>query len=81
MLTPYSDAGGTWDYSYMWWIGKAQAWDGHTIYAARGGGGQAIYIVDDMDLVITHKVDNAVWQGGWSEVNTLVRRILSAKVF
>ncbi len=81
MLAPYSDAGSTWDYSYMWWVGKAGRWGGHTIYAARGGSGQAIYIVDDMDLVITHKVDNDVWRGGWSEVNTLVRRIMDAKVF
>jgi hypothetical protein len=65
----------------MWWIGKAGAWGGYTIYAARGGGGQAIYVVDDMDVVITHKVDNSRWYGGWSQVNTLVRRILDAKVF
>jgi CubicO group peptidase (beta-lactamase class C family) len=80
MLVPYSDAGSTWDYSYMWWIGKPEAWEGHTIYAARGGSGQAVYVVDDMDLVITHKVDNA-WRGGWTDVNALVRMILDAKVF
>jgi hypothetical protein len=33
-----------------------------------------------MNLVITHKVDSS-WRGGWSEVNTLVRRVLDAKIF
>jgi CubicO group peptidase (beta-lactamase class C family) len=80
MLIPYSDAGSTWGYSYMWWIGKPEAWGGHTVYAARGGSGQAIFVVDDMDVVITHKVDNR-WLGGWSEVYSLVRQILDAKVF
>jgi CubicO group peptidase (beta-lactamase class C family) len=81
MMAPYSDAGSTWSYGYMWWIGKPQAWDGHTVYAARGGGGQAIFVVDDMDVVITHKVDNATWTAGWSQVYSLVRGILDAKVF
>ena len=81
MLAPYSDAGSTWDYGYMWWIGKPQAWNGHTVFAARGGSGQAIYVVPDLDVVIVHKVDNSQWSAGWSEVNTLVRWILEAKVF
>ena len=81
MLIPYSDAGTTWDYGYMWWVGKPEAWNGHTVYAARGGSGQAIFVVEDMDVVITHKVDNDQWYRGWSEVNSLVRRILGAKVF
>lgn len=81
MLTPYSDAGSTWDYGYMWWVGKTSAWDGHEILAARGGSGQAIFVVEDMDVVITHKVDNNRWYGDWGDVHTLVRDILRAKVF
>ena len=80
MLLPYSDAGSTWAYGYMWWIGKPQAWGGHTVYAALGGSGQAIYVVPDMQVVITHKVDNSRWSAGWGEVNTLVLRILEARV-
>jgi hypothetical protein len=64
----------------MWWIGKTQAWGGHTVYAALGGSGQAIYVVPDMQVVITHKVDNSRWSGGWSEVNRLIERILDARV-
>ena len=81
MLTSYSDAGSTWDYGYMWWIGDPPAWGGHTVYAARGGGGQAIFVVEDMEVVITHKVDNDDWTRGWSQVNELVLRILESKVF
>jgi len=81
ILTSYSDAGSTWDYGYMWWVGDPQAWGGHTVYAARGGGGQAIFVVEDMEVVITHKVDNDTWTRGWSQVNQLVAMILDAKVF
>jgi CubicO group peptidase (beta-lactamase class C family) len=77
----YSDAGSTWDYGYMWWVGEPEAWGGRTMFAARGGSGQAIFVFPDHDLVITHKVDNAVWNGGWAQVYLLVRNILSAKVF
>ena len=80
-LLPYSDAGGTWDYGYMWWVGDPAAWNGHQVYAALGGGGQAVFVVKDMEVVVTHKVDNNHWSYGWSEVNSLVRSILEAKVF
>ena len=81
MLTPYSDAGSSWDYGYMWWVGKPEAWGGHTVYAARGGSGQAIFVVKDLEVVITHKVDNNNWTHGWSQVDGLGRMILDAKVF
>lgn len=80
-LLPHSDAGGTWDYGYMWWIGKPEAWNGHQVYAALGGSGQAIFVVKDMDVVVTHKVDNNRWSNGWSDVYSLVRQVLEAKVF
>ena len=80
-VSPYSDAGTTWDYGYMWWVGTEQAWDGQRVFAARGGGGQAIFVFPDLELVITHKVNNSVWTNGWSQVNELVRSILRAKVF
>jgi CubicO group peptidase (beta-lactamase class C family) len=79
--TPYSDAGSTFDYGYMWWVGEPGAWGGHPLYAALGGSGQAIFVVPDMDVVITHKVDYNSWIGGWGEVYELVRRVLEAKVF
>ncbi len=78
---PYSDAGTTWDYGYMWWVGAPEAWEGQRVYAARGGGGQAVFVFPDLDVVISHKVDNAVWRGGWSDVYELVRSILRAKIF
>jgi CubicO group peptidase (beta-lactamase class C family) len=80
-MVPYSDAGSTWDYGYMWWVGEPEAWGGRRVFAARGGSGQAIFIYPDLDVVITHKVDNAVWNAGWSQVHQLVRNILAAKVF
>lgn len=76
----YSDAGGTFDYGYMWWVGEPAAWDGHDVIAALGGSGQAIFIVRDMDIVITHKVDYNTWRGSWNDVYDLVKRVLRAKV-
>jgi CubicO group peptidase (beta-lactamase class C family) len=78
--TGYSDAGANWDYGYMWWAGKPAAWGGHQVYAALGGSGQAIFVVPDMEVVITHKVDYDSWGSSWGGVYDLVRRILVAKV-
>ncbi len=76
---PYSDAGGVWSYGYMWWVGKAEALEGHPLIAALGGSGQAIYVVPDLDLVVVHRVDAATFQYGWDEVYTLLRRIFNAR--
>jgi CubicO group peptidase (beta-lactamase class C family) len=77
---PYSDAGTGWDYGYMWWVGKPKYWEGHDVIAAQGGSGQAVFVVRDMDIVITHKVDYDTWRGDWNDVYELVKRILYAKV-
>jgi len=77
---PWSDAGSTWGYGYMWWVGKPDAWGGPAPYSARGGSGQAIYVVPDLGVVVTHKVDNSTWTHGWSEVDDLVRQVMAAKV-
>jgi CubicO group peptidase (beta-lactamase class C family) len=78
--TAYSDTGSTLDYGYMWWVGDPVYWGGHALYAALGGSGQAVFVVPDMEVVITHKVDNGTWLGDWGDVYEIVRRILSAKV-
>ena len=77
---PYSEAGNTFDYGYMWWVGEPAFWGGHDVIAALGGSGQAIFVVRDMDIVITHKVDYDSWRGDWTSVYNLVKQILSAKV-
>jgi CubicO group peptidase (beta-lactamase class C family) len=77
---PYSDAGSAFDYGYMWWVGEPSYWAGHDVIAALGGSGQAIFVVRDMDIVITHKVDYDTWRGDWAAVYDLVKRILVAKV-
>lgn len=79
-LQPYSDAGSGWSYGCMWWVGKTDAWEGHQVFAALGGTGQATYVVPGMEVVITHKVDHGAWAHGWTQVNQLVRMILAAKV-
>ncbi len=80
-VQPYSDTGGTtWNYGYMWWVGKPEAWGGHRLFAALGGSGQAIFAFPDLQVVITHKVDYDSWRGDWGTVYDLVRQILYAKV-
>ncbi len=77
---PYSDAGGAFDYGYMWWVGKPSFWGGQNIYAALGGSGQAIFVLPDLEIVIIHKVDYDTWRGDWAAVYDLVKQILFAKV-
>lgn len=79
-LRPYSDAGSTWNYGYMWWVGKPQVWNGHSVVAALGGNGQGVFVVRDMEVVIAHKVDPDTFTGTLSQVYDLVRQILRAKV-
>lgn len=76
----YSITGSTLDYGYMWWIGDPADWGGHILYAALGGSGQAIFVIPDLEVVITHKVDYDSWRGGWTNVYDLVRQIIRAKV-
>jgi len=78
--TAYSDTGSTLDYGYLWWVGDPADWGGHALYAALGGSGQAIFVVPDLEVVITHKVDYDTWRGDWGDVYDLVRQILYAKV-
>ena len=75
----YSDAGGSWNYGYMWWVAKPQDFDGHRMFAALGGSGHAIFIFPDDDLVVVHRVDADTYQHGWDEVYLLLRRILEAR--
>jgi CubicO group peptidase (beta-lactamase class C family) len=79
-VVPYSITGSTLDYGYMWWVGRPGDWNGYALYAALGGSGQAIFVVPELEVVITHKVDYDSWQGSWTNVYDLVREILSAKV-
>jgi CubicO group peptidase (beta-lactamase class C family) len=37
------------EYGYLWWVTTEQ---GHPAYFAAGYGGQYIYVVDDLDLVV-----------------------------
>jgi CubicO group peptidase (beta-lactamase class C family) len=77
---PYSDAGSTWDYGYMWWVGKPSAFGGHTMFSARGGAGHAIFVFPDLDVVVVHRVDAPTYRNGWGAVMELLDRILDARV-
>ena len=48
---------GTLDYGYLWWVGQV---NGRDVILAWGHGGQYIYVVPSLELVI---VTTATWQG------------------
>lgn len=84
-IEPYSDAGNSGGYGYLWWIaanGKhlpnVTLEDGS--YSARGAGGHYILVIPSQDMVIVHRVNtdrrNRVSSG---EFGTLVNMILNAK--
>lgn len=77
-LQPYSDAGGFWNYGYMWWVGKPDALDGHRMFAALGGSGHAIFVFPEDDLVVVHRVDANTYAHGWDEVYHLLGLVLDA---
>jgi len=76
---PWSDAGGSWDYGYMWWVGKPSYHEGQRMFAALGGAGHAIYVFPELDVVVVHRVDAPTYRFGWSQVDELLRRIMAAR--
>lgn len=42
---------------------------------------QAIFVIPDLEVVITHKVDYDTWTGDWNTVFELVRQVIHAKVY
>ena len=50
-FTPRVPAFGKMDYGYQWWLGKSRR-DGRPWFAAFGNGGQALFIVPSLDLVV-----------------------------
>jgi CubicO group peptidase (beta-lactamase class C family) len=77
--TAYSDAGGSWDYGYMWWVGKPEQFRGHRMFAALGGSGHAIFVFPDIDVVVVHRVNPSTYRFGWNEVMELLDRVIQAR--
>lgn len=85
-VIPYSDAGNSGGYGYLWWIAtngrhlpNVTLEDG--TYSARGAGGHYILVIPTNDMVIVHRVNtdgrNSVSSG---EFGRLVQMILNAKM-
>jgi len=84
-VEPYSDAGNSGGYGYLWWIAaNGKHFPNVTLedgsYSARGAGGHYILVIPSYDMVIVHRVNtdmrNRVSSG---EFGTLVNMILKAK--
>jgi len=86
-VTPYSDAGESGGYGYLWWVAvEGRHLPGVTMpegaFSARGAGGHYILVVPTHDLVIVHRVNTDI-QGrsvSAAEFVKLVALILDAKV-
>ena len=76
--TQFERSSGTADYGYQWWtrtFGKNK----YNSYFAQGHGGQFIFIIPDLDMVITftsNYYDNSHSSDYWSYVNTIVNNEL-----
>jgi CubicO group peptidase (beta-lactamase class C family) len=50
-----------WGYGYGWWLSMIA---GHSAFAALGAGGQTVYVVPDLDLVVVTTADSLVASEG-----------------
>jgi CubicO group peptidase (beta-lactamase class C family) len=78
-VLPYSDAGTSGAYGYMWWVERAGILFRNTVvpagtYAARGAGGHVVVVVPALDAVIVHRVDTD--QAGREITNGRLGRLL-----
>jgi len=61
-VLPYSDAGPSGAYGYMWWVERSGILFRNAIvpagtYAARGAGGHFVIVIPALDAVVVHRVD------------------------
>ncbi len=85
-VLPYSHAGTSGAYGYMWWVERSGILFPNVIlppgsYAALGAGGHVVLVIPALDAVIVHRVDtdqpgNAVSSG---QIGRLLRMMLSAR--
>ncbi len=86
-VLPYSDAGLSGAYGYMWWVERAGILFPNVIlpagsYAAKGAGGHVVLVIPALDAVIVHRVNtdikgNAVSKG---RIGRLFAMMLRARV-
>jgi homoserine O-acetyltransferase len=84
--TPYSDAGQSGGYGYLWWVAvNGRHFPGVTLpegsYSARGAGGHNIVVIPGYDTVIVHRVntDIAGQQVTGEQFGRLLALILAAR--
>lgn len=54
-----TDVGGSSQYGYLWWLGRSAILDKTVAWAvARGNGGQALFLVPDLDLLVVITAGN-----------------------
>ena len=68
------------DYGFFWWLGTAH---GHNFFCANGYGGQFIFVVRDLDLVVSSRTDYRVselkaGENWYNVLNIIVNQILPA---
>lgn len=79
MLQPRTDAGHGRQYGYQWWLGKVATAGGERSWAAAyGNGGQRLYIVPSLGLVVVLTAGMYNDEAGAIAVNKLLARIAGA---
>lgn len=74
-FTPRVRANDELDYGYHWWLGKSKA-DGRPWFGAFGNGGQRLFIVPGLELVVVITAGNYNQPDGWKVPAAVMRKIV-----
>lgn len=74
-VRPHEDAGGGWSYGRLWWLTTVR---GHDTWVAWGWGGQLVYVLPDLDLVVVITTNTRDYAPDYDGIPLLRRHLVPA---